>query len=80
MHVKSYGIQICHSPALGRDLVADIVFVHGLTGSADSTWTMRKEHSQWPSQFLRQDITDVCISTVGYDADVVGLWNPVSQN
>ncbi len=79
-HSKSYGIKTRHSPALVQDLVADIVFVHGLTGSADSTWTTHKDDLHWPSQFLCHDVIDVRISTFGYDADVVGLWNSVSQN
>ena len=77
---KSYGIKTRHSPAPDEDLIADIVFVHGLTGSADSTWTSQKDDIHWPSQLLCQDIIDVRISTFGYDADVVSLWNPVSQN
>ena len=77
---KSYGIETRYSPTPNGDPVADIVFVHGLTGSVDSTWTSQKDDIHWPSQLLCQDITDVRISTFGYDADVVGLWNPVSQN
>ena len=79
MQNKSYGIKTRHSPALVQDVVANIFFVHGLTGSADSTWTTHKDDLHWPSQSLCQDITDVRISTFGYDANVVALWNPVSQ-
>lgn len=80
MQNKSYGIKTRYSPDPDQDLIADIVFVHGLTGSADSTWAIEEDGLHWPSQFLCQDITDVRISTFGYDADVVSLWNPVSQN
>lgn len=80
MQDKSYGIKVRYSPAPDQALIVDIVFVHGLTGSADSTWAVEKGSLHWPSQFLRHDITDVRISTFGYDADVVSLWNPVSQN
>ncbi|MCJ1334324.1 hypothetical protein MMC10_011032 [Thelotrema lepadinum] len=77
---KSYGIKVRYEPSVEKNLVADIVFIHGLIGSADSTWTTEKGDVHWPSQLLCHDSADARISTFGYDADVVSLWNPVSQN
>ena len=53
--------------------IADICFIHGLSGSRDSTWTHKSKTTPWPEEFLPQD--DVCkearLLTFGYDAYVV---------
>lgn len=49
-----------------------IVFVHGLTGNRDTTWT-HKNKFFWPQQ-LADDIKTARIMTFGYDADPVKLW------
>jgi len=55
-----------------------IVFVHGLTGNRDKTWT-HESGVFWPGE-LAEDITSARIMTFGYDADVVKLWGMVSGN
>ncbi len=77
---KAYGIRVRYEPPDEMDTIADVVFVHGLTGNADNTWATEKGGLHWPTQLLCEDITNIRISTFGYDADVVSFWNPVSQN
>lgn len=54
--------------------------MHGLTGGWDSTWTAEDSIEPWPKSLLSQDINDVRILSWGYDADIVKLWNPASNN
>ena len=60
----------------------DIVFVHGLTGSAYNTWLYKDKSIKvhWPSELLKQDLPDARIMSFGYDADIVNLWNPKSHS
>ena len=66
----------------GKNACVDIVFVHGLTGNAYSTWLHKETGIHWPSQLLGQDIPDSRILSFGYDADVVNLLGggPVSNS
>jgi len=56
-----------------------IVFVHGLTGNREKTWTHRNS-TFWPGALLSQDIPRARIMTFGYDADVVRFWTIASSN
>lgn len=38
----AYGIRVCYNPPHGIDTIADVVFVHGLTGTANNTWATKK--------------------------------------
>ncbi|KAF3479854.1 WD40/YVTN repeat-like-containing domain [Arthroderma uncinatum] len=60
--------------------VVDIVFVHGLTGSSENTWTHPDSNLHWPRQLLKEDIPNARIFTFGYDADVASFWGGASQN
>jgi len=69
------GIKVVANPT---DAVLDIVFVHGLTGNRDKTWT----HANgvfWPQE-LAKDIPTARIMTFGYDANVVKLWGMAGSN
>ena len=57
-----------------------IVFVHGLTGDRERTWTAAQASKCWPELLLTQDLPQARIIMYGYDADVVNFWNPASQN
>lgn len=46
-----------------------IVFVHGLRGSIEGTWT--KDGVLWPKAFLAKDIEDSRISLFGYDSGII---------
>ncbi|KAH6666683.1 Alpha/Beta hydrolase protein, partial [Halenospora varia] len=55
-----------------------IVFVHGLTGNRDKTWT-HPSGVFWPLE-LAKDIPTARILTFGYDADVIKLWGVAGSN
>jgi protein SERAC1 len=69
---EGYGIRVLHNPSAPA---IDIVFLHGLTGSAYTTWLHKKSDVYWPRDLLKHDIKDARIMTFGYDADVVNFWN-----
>jgi protein SERAC1 len=50
------------------------VFVHGLTGNRETTWT-HSNGTFWPRDLLAQAISNARIMTFGYDANVVRLWS-----
>ncbi|KAF2452985.1 hypothetical protein BDY21DRAFT_417479 [Lineolata rhizophorae] len=66
--------------AEGSNPIVDIVFVHGLTGHRDKTWTAEMRETPWPEELLSQDIRDARIVTYGYDTDVVYWTRPAGQN
>lgn len=74
----NYGVKLLYEG--GIEPSVDIVFVHGLTGNAYSTWLHEDSGTHWPSRLLGQDIPDARILSYGYDADIVNLWNPVSNS
>lgn len=48
-----------------------IVFVHGLTGNRESTWTDKTAKVFWPKDLLAKDLPKARIITFGYDADII---------
>lgn len=56
-----------------------IVFVHGLTGDREKTWTTTGS-SPWPQTLLPVEVPCARILTFGYDAKVVDLREMVSKN
>ncbi|WZH49502.1 putative ribonuclease p mrp protein [Fusarium acuminatum] len=55
--------------APGTDPIVDIVFLHGLRGHMEQTWT--KENVLWPSTLLPKDIPEARIFLFGYDSAIV---------
>jgi pimeloyl-ACP methyl ester carboxylesterase len=72
------GIQLLHQPS--KPAVVDIVFIHGLTGDRQRTWTHPEDRSPWPKTLLPQLIPNARILTYGYDAYVIRQHGPVSSN
>jgi hypothetical protein len=73
----NYGIKVLYSSA---SAVIDIIFIHGLTGSAYTTWLHEGSGVHWPRDLLKNDLKDARIMTFGYDADVVNFWNHAAQD
>lgn len=73
----SLGIKILYNPPYAN---LDVVFVHGLTGSAYSTWLHEGSGTHWPRDLIKDDIKDARVMTFGYDADVVRFWHQTAQD
>lgn len=64
------GLTTVHKP-LGN-VVADVVFVHGLNGGSHKTWTKDSDPALfWPQEWLPHDVgfRNVRIHTFGYDSN-----------
>lgn len=57
-----------------------VIFIHGLTGGMESTWTAKNAVSPWPQTLLPTKLPHARILTFGYDADVVNWRAMVSTN
>ncbi|OQD71730.1 hypothetical protein PENPOL_c001G08493 [Penicillium polonicum] len=60
------GMKVLSDPS-NADL--DIVFVHGLTGNREKTWT-HENGTLWPRDLLSKDLSTARIMTFGYDVDI----------
>ena len=76
------GVTVLYDPPTNVKTIADIVFIHGLTGDASRTWSHTDSDTgkPWPAILLSGDLPDARIMTFGYDADVANFWSPASQN
>jgi len=74
---SSYGIKVVYNPP-SADL--DIVFVHGLTGSAFGTWFHKSTGVHWPRDLIKQDMPNTRVMTFGYDVDVARWWQHTAQD
>ncbi|CZR52801.1 uncharacterized protein PAC_02678 [Phialocephala subalpina] len=70
-----YGLLEVHNP---ENATSDIVFVHGLHGDREKTWT--KNSVFWPQKLLPLDITDARIFSYGYDANIAHFWARPADN
>lgn len=73
----NYGIKILVNPP---STVLDIVFIHGLTGSAYSTWLHEGSSTHWPRDLIKHDMNAARVMTFGYDADIVRFWGQAAQD
>ncbi|KAK3379401.1 hypothetical protein B0T24DRAFT_154684 [Lasiosphaeria ovina] len=71
------GIKLLHRP---ENAAVDIVFVHGLTGDREKTWTARDATEPWPKALLPSELPTARILTFGYDANVADWRGVVSQS
>ncbi|KFX98351.1 hypothetical protein O988_04393 [Pseudogymnoascus sp. VKM F-3808] len=58
----------------------DIVFVHGLTGHREGTWTAGGQDEPWFKSLLPKDLPTARIMTYGYDANVANFIGVAGQN
>jgi hypothetical protein len=79
---RNTGLTKLYEPEHPSSAIVDIVFVHGLTGNAYSTWLYndRKTKVYWPCELLRKNYPDARILAFGYDADITQFWGPASSN
>lgn len=56
-----------------------IVFVHGLTGHRENTWTAHDATEPWPKTLLPTKLPNARILTFGYDASVADWRSVVSE-
>lgn len=56
-----------------------IVFLHGLTGGRDRTWSATDAGDPWPLLLLSEDLPNARLITYGYDADVVHWTRAAGQ-
>ena len=77
---STIGLRTCREPASPNDPndpVINIVFVHGLGGSAKGTWTHEGSQSFWPLWLPEiPGLENVGIMTFGYNADYAAVWKP----
>ncbi|KAJ5485842.1 hypothetical protein N7530_000142 [Penicillium desertorum] len=73
----SLGIKLLHNQ---EDATVDIVFIHGLTGDREKTWTAENASEPWPKAFLPSQLPTARVLTFGYDAYVTDWRGVVSQN
>ena len=78
-----YGFKIWHDPndSAGRHShIFDLVFVHGLTGDREHTWTHPESAEPWPKMLISEEFPEARILSYGYDAYVALKKGPVSSN
>jgi len=72
------GIKQLHSP---DSAAVDLVFVHGLWGHREKTWTADgTSGGPWPQTLLPGKIPEARILTFGYDARPIDVLGMVSNN
>ncbi|KAF2035728.1 hypothetical protein EK21DRAFT_84144 [Setomelanomma holmii] len=65
---SAHDLKVWYQPEQPDKAEVDIVFVHGLRGGRESTWT--KEEVLWPSELLKVDIKNSRIIGFGYDSGI----------
>jgi hypothetical protein len=73
-----YVSQALFKLSLPLTVFFSIVFVHGLTGDRENTWTSGE--TLWPQQLLPIRLPEARVMTFGFDADVVKFFSVASQN
>lgn len=71
---SSTGLLILAEPKLGIKTTVDVVFIHGLRGNRERTWTSLEQPACfWPRDLLPLDLTAARIMTWDYNAGVSGI-------
>ena len=56
------------------------MFVHGLTGDREKTWTAKNASAPWPQSLLPSKVPNARVLTFGYDAYVADWKGVVSKS
>ncbi|KAK4207664.1 hypothetical protein QBC37DRAFT_298226 [Rhypophila decipiens] len=72
-----YGIKVLYNPS---DPIADVIFVHGIKGHREQTWSQGSGGPPWPQTLLPLRMPDIRIMTFGYDANPIAWRASVSVN
>jgi protein SERAC1 len=80
----SYSPQISTSPTgLAKLTIVSsisIVFIHGLVGDREQTWSTADADGPWPQTLLPRKLPHARVLTFGYDANVMDWRDVVSMN
>jgi len=76
-----FGLKILVDPSLSSESSSspplNIIFVHGLGGSPEGTWTDTQSKAFWPPWLSRvKGLENARIMTFGYDAGWNKIWKP----
>jgi hypothetical protein len=74
---RPIGLRVLHQPNTESTNVnaVNIIFVHGLGGSARETWTHYPSKTFWPTLLYEDDrFANARISTFGYDANFKNIF------
>ena len=66
--------------ASGNLHLLDLVFIHGLIGDREHTWTHPKSAEPWPKTLISEEFPEARLLSYGYDAYVALKKEPVSSN
>lgn len=72
------GLKILFAPPLSNDtsVCTNIIFVHGLGGHREKTWTYAESNAFWPSWLHNVEwLENTRVMAFGYDADYK-FWKP----
>ncbi|KAH1912575.1 hypothetical protein KXW47_007498, partial [Aspergillus fumigatus] len=72
------GLKLLHEPS--EPALVDVIFIHGLTGDRERTWTAKGQIEPWPKTLLPTVLPKARVLAFGYDAYVTGLLDLVSKN
>lgn len=63
----------------GKEYSLDIIFVHGVRGHRENTWTDTNARVFWPRDLLPRDMNTARVISWGYDADVARFLSNASK-
>jgi len=61
-----------------KDAIVDIVFIHGLQGDREETWSTN--HIFWPKTLLPEAVPTARIFSWGYDSKIAHFWAKAALN
>ena len=83
---RAYGLWIAREPRTPASETQseslplfDVIFVHGLGGKAQGTWTHDETQAFWPEWLPEgKGMSNVRVSTFGYKAEWAKIWEPAN--